>query len=193
MGPDRLPVVGSAEPPAGTQHTPRSVLGNLLDYLVDLVLSLLPQDTASGIAKRWLLQLRGARVGRRCKLWRGVWIDEYRGLVMGDDVSVGRSAMLQTVGGVTLEDRVMVAHGAKLVSAGHRIPARREESMRFAGNTGAPIVVRHDAWIGSGAIVLAGVTVGEGAVVAAGAVVTRNVPPYTIVGGVPARQLGERL
>ena len=54
---------------------------------------------------------------------------------------------------------------------------------------GAPVVVGNDAWIGSRVTLLPGVTVGDGAVVAAGAVVHRDVDPYTVVGGVPARTL----
>ena len=54
------------------------------------------------------------------------------------------------------------------------------------------MVVGNDCWIGHAAIILPGVTVGEGAVIAAGAVVSRNVPPYTIVGGVPARPIRQR-
>ena len=55
-----------------------------------------------------------------------------------------------------------------------------------------PPKIGHDVWIGSGAIVLRGVTIGDGAVVGAGAVVTRNVAPYTVVAGVPARFLKDR-
>jgi acetyltransferase-like isoleucine patch superfamily enzyme len=57
---------------------------------------------------------------------------------------------------------------------------------------GSPVRIYDDVWIGAGATILKGVTVGEGAIVAAGAVVTKSVAPWTIVGGVPARVIGER-
>jgi phosphonate metabolism protein (transferase hexapeptide repeat family) len=62
----------------------------------------------------------------------------------------------------------------------------------FAERRDDRVVIGNDVWIGHAAIVLPGVTVGDGAVLAAGAVVTRDVPPYTVVGGVPARQIRER-
>jgi len=55
-----------------------------------------------------------------------------------------------------------------------------------------PAVIGNDVWIGTGAILLGGVTIGNGAVIAAGAVVTEDVPPYTIVGGVPAKEISKR-
>jgi acetyltransferase-like isoleucine patch superfamily enzyme len=55
-----------------------------------------------------------------------------------------------------------------------------------------PPVIGNDVWVGSGAHILQGVTIGDGAIVAAGAVVTNNIPPYSIVGGVPARVIKSR-
>ena len=69
--------------------------------------------------------------------------------------------------------------------------AEREEEF-FEWRRGNAVVIGHDVWIGHGATIAAGVTVGNGAVVGAGAVVTRNVAPYTIVVGVPARPLRPR-
>ncbi|HNU03478.1 MAG TPA: DapH/DapD/GlmU-related protein, partial [Anaerolineae bacterium] len=63
--------------------------------------------------------------------------------------------------------------------------------MADQGITAQGIVVEDDVWIGAGAIITDGVRVGRGAVVAAGAVVTGDVPPHTVVGGVPARVLKE--
>jgi phosphonate metabolism protein (transferase hexapeptide repeat family) len=62
----------------------------------------------------------------------------------------------------------------------------------FADRRADRVIVGNDVWIGHGAIVLPGVTVGDGAVIAAGAVVSRDVAPYTVVGGVPARKLRDR-
>ncbi|MCA6110160.1 DapH/DapD/GlmU-related protein [Bradyrhizobium cenepequi] len=69
--------------------------------------------------------------------------------------------------------------------------AKRDREF-FAERRGDRVVIGNDVWIGHAAIVLPGVRVGDGAVLAAGAVVTRDVAPYTIVGGVPARQIRER-
>ena len=134
-----------------------------------------------------------AKIGKGVKIWRDVWVDDYPKLTIGDEVTVGKSAMLLSSGGLTIGNRVMVAHGSQLVSAGHTIPdLDSEETMRHADILSAPIVLEDDVWIGAGAIVLPGVTVGEGAIVAAGAVVTRNVPPRTIVAGIPASVVRER-
>ncbi|MDP4024402.1 DapH/DapD/GlmU-related protein [Methylobacterium sp. NEAU 140] len=67
-----------------------------------------------------------------------------------------------------------------------------DEAAFFARRRAQPVTVGHDVWIGHGATVLPGVTVGNGAVVGAGAVVSRDVAPYTIVGGVPARLIRAR-
>ncbi|NLG26918.1 MAG: acyltransferase, partial [Chloroflexi bacterium] len=64
--------------------------------------------------------------------------------------------------------------------------------MRDQGVAREPIVIEDDCWIASGAIVLAGVTIGRGSVVAAGSVVTHDVPPYSVVAGMPARVLRSR-
>lgn len=71
-------------------------------------------------------------------------------------------------------------------------PSSTRDAGFFANRHGDRVSIGHDVWIGHGVTVLPGVTVGDGAVLAAGAVVSRDVAPYTIVGGVPARMIRER-
>lgn len=71
-------------------------------------------------------------------------------------------------------------------------PAQTRDAAFFAARRAARVTIGHDVWIGHGVTVLAGVTVGDGAVLAAGAVVAKDVAPYTIVGGVPAKPIRER-
>ncbi|OLP62201.1 acetyltransferase [Xaviernesmea oryzae] len=76
--------------------------------------------------------------------------------------------------------------------AGDYWPDAENEADFFAARRAKRILIGHDVWIGHGATLVAGVTVGNGAVIGAGAVVTRDVAPYTVVGGVPAKLIRER-
>jgi len=101
-----------------------------------------------------------------------------KGCYVGPRVSLGKYAMLGP--------RVAV------VGADHLID-RPGVPITFSGRPAMPATkIEDDAWLGYGAVIMAGVTVGRGAIVAAGAVVTRDVPAYEIYGGVPARKIGER-
>jgi maltose O-acetyltransferase len=89
-------------------------------------------------------------------------------------------------GPVRIGDRVLLGPAVQLYPVGHDIdPAARSG---VNGHEHAkPIVIGDDVWIGGGAIVMPGITIGQGSTVAAGAVVTKDVEPYTVVGGSPAR------
>lgn len=69
---------------------------------------------------------------------------------------------------------------------------RRDRLIREQPGDEHDVVIGNDVWIGAYGIVLPGVTIGDGAVIAAGSVVTKDVAPYTIVAGVPAKQIGQR-
>jgi maltose O-acetyltransferase len=108
------------------------------------------------------------------------------GLRIGADTVVGRHCLLDARGGIVLGRSVNVSSYSRFMTAKHLVNSPGFEA-EFT-----PAVVGDRVWIALGATVLGGVTIGEGAVVAAGAVVTSDVAPYTIVGGVPARPIGER-
>lgn len=90
-----------------------------------------------------------------------------------------------SVGKVTIEDFVFFGHRVQILARGHDYNFFNEE--RHKRITEKPIHIKEGAWIGSGSIIVGGVTIGEHSVVAAGAVVTRDVPDYAIVGGNPAQ------
>jgi len=99
---------------------------------------------------------------------------------------VGTDAILDGRGGITLGDNVNLSSQAAIWTMQH-VP----DDPDF-GVVSAPVRVEDRAWISFRATILPGVTIGEGAVIAAGAVVTKDVPPFAMVGGIPAKQIGER-
>jgi len=105
-------------------------------------------------------------------------------LEFGDRVDVGEFTHIRANGGVRIGSGVLIAANVTIASREHPI-----ELPRWSVTRDAPIVIEDDVWIGAGAIVLPGVTVGRGSIVAAGAVVTADVPPFTLAGGVPAKTI----
>lgn len=107
---------------------------------------------------------------------------------IGRDSLIGELNVLRGQGGITIGDRVYTAPLVQLLAVNHVYddPTR---PMVEQGITAQGITVEDDVWIGAGAIITDSVTIGRGAVVAAGAVVTADVPPHTVAGGIPARVL----
>ena len=111
-------------------------------------------------------------------------------IAIGARTTIGHHTYLFASSGIAIGEDCMIAPFAYLVDSDHG--TRRDSRMNRQPNATAPIRIGSDVWIGAHAVVLRGVTIGEGAVVAAGSVVREDVPPYAIVGGVPARVIGER-
>jgi acetyltransferase-like isoleucine patch superfamily enzyme len=112
------------------------------------------------------------------------------GIRIGKDCLIGEFCLIRGQGGVVIGDRVYTSPYSQIIAVNHVF----EDSGRpfvEQGITAEGIIIENDVWIGSGAIITDGVRIGQGAVVAAGAVVTKNVPPNTVVGGVPAETVRE--
>lgn len=107
----------------------------------------------------------------------------------GLDITVGRNVFINQnctfydLGGIDIADDVMIGPNVSIITSGHPL----EPSKRRTGVTAKPIAIHRNVWIAAGAIIVGGATIGENSVVAAGAVVTKSVPPNTMVGGNPAR------
>jgi UDP-2-acetamido-3-amino-2,3-dideoxy-glucuronate N-acetyltransferase len=115
------------------------------------------------------------------------------GCTIGDESKIGAFVEIQkgvTCEGVALEDNVFIGHGVMFTNdLFPRATTEDGELQTEADWHVVPTVIKRGASIGSNATILCGVTVGEGAIVGAGSVVTKDVPPYTIVAGNPARVL----
>jgi acetyltransferase-like isoleucine patch superfamily enzyme len=140
------------------------------------------------------------RIGRNLHIGLGSKIAAPSRLVIGNDVYVGKLCTIECDG--EIGDDVLIANAVGIVGrydhdhSAVGIPIRKapwigDSKSRDIGR-GARVIIGSDVWIGYGAIVLSGVTVGRGAIVAAGSVVTRDVRPYAIVAGNPAREVGSR-
>ena len=148
------------------------------------------------------VRLREAQIGRRCEVLGNTRI-EYASL--GDYSYLGENC---EVADAVIGKFTAIANSVRIGAPNH--PMGRPSQHRFtycpeyyeatatrdrdffAERRSDRVIVGNDCWIGHAAILLPGVTVGDGAVIAAGAVVSRSVPPYTIVGGVPARPIRQR-
>lgn len=116
--------------------------------------------------------------------------NEQAHIVIGDNTTVGYHTYLFASAGIEIGANCLLAPFVYIVDSDHGIA--REKLINRQPNQTAPIRIGEDVWIGTGAKILKGVTIGRGAVVAAGALVKESVPPYTVVGGIPARKISER-
>ncbi len=133
-----------------------------------------------------LRRLVQAVVGEDTAIERGVTICSRGGLRIGSNTNVNAGTVLDARGGLEIGSLVNISPGVTILSAEHDVA-----SPTFEGRT-APVRIDDRAWIATGAMVLPGTRIAEGAVVAAGAVVHEDVPPWTIVAGNPAREIGRR-
>lgn len=156
-----------------------------------LVVFSLPRVPLFDDIKSLFLRCMGAAVGTRVTYYPHVWINTGRNLKVGDDVDFAVGVLVTSDGGVEIGDRVLIGYGTKILSRNHRVPENKGRIFG-AGHEAKRVVIENDVWIGANCVILPGVTIGEGAVVAAGAVVTKPVPAFTVVGGVPAKPIRGR-
>ena len=167
---------------------PRHVRNRLRREWEDLRLLLL--TWAGGVPshrfRRFVYRRFGLVVPRDTALhWRARFFDPER-ITIGHHTNLGNDLFLDGRMGLTIGDCVNIAGDVHVYTLGHDI-----DDPDFAGR-GGPVVIEDYVFVGSRAMILPGVRVGRGAVVAAGAVVTKDVPPFTMVAGVPARFVRER-
>ena len=136
--------------------------------------------------RKLVLRLLGAKLGPEVLVYHGFEVRSPWKLKIGAGSVIGANAILDARGVLSIGEHVNLSSEVAIWTGQHDY-----QSPDFAYQSAAVVIGNH-AWLSFRCVVLPGVSIGEGAVVAAGAVVTKDVPPYTLVGGVPARVMGSR-
>lgn len=137
-------------------------------------------------ARHWYMRkICGIKIGKESSVHMGCFVTE-NNIVIGDNSVINRFCYIDGRGPLYIGNNVNVSHYTIIHTLTHIT------NSPYFHAIAKPVALMDHCWIGVRAIILPGVTVGEGAVVAAGAVVVKDVPPYAIVGGNPAKVIGER-
>lgn len=127
-------------------------------------------------------RLIGKEVDESFRVFPPFYTDFGKNITLGKNVFINSGTHFQVQGGIIIGDDAFIGHNVVLATINHGLYPKNNRKNHYA-----PIALKNNVWIGSNATITSGVTIGEWSVVAAGAVVTTDVPPYSVVGGVPAR------
>lgn len=151
-------------------------------YILSLINSTVPSHTLRKMAMRFM----GVKIGRGTSIHMGANFYDPKGVTVGDDTILGSKIFLDGRDKLTIGNHVDIASEVMIYNAEHDINSDKFEAIT------APVEIGDYVFIGPRVIILPGVKIGKGAIVAAGAVVTKDVPEFSMVGGVPAKEISKR-
>jgi maltose O-acetyltransferase len=155
---------------------------HFLRYLTNTIITRLPILVVRMFWWRLFISM-----GSNCNILRQVTVRDLRNISLGDTVNINQYCMLDSRGGpIRIGSNVDIAPEVNIWTLQHD-----PQSPDFA-TKGGGVTIEDFVWLGNRAVILPGVTIGRGAVVATGAIVTKDVAAWTIVGGIPAKKIGER-
>ena len=170
-----------------------SLLRIVPKYLVRVLLRFFRwSDSFIGYGIRYLCVKRLAKsCGKKVLIFPGCVLHWLENCEIGDNISIHDFCYIDAIGGVKIGDNTRIAHNCSIISGRHKyeIP---EKMIVDSGYTTDAIFIGCDVWLSTGVVITQGLRIGEGAVVGANSVVTKDVAPYSLVGGVPAKFIKSR-
>lgn len=129
--------------------------------------------------------------GRKVLIFPGCSFFWLENCEIGENVTIHDFCCIDAIGGVKIGDNTRIAHNCSIISGQHKyeIP---DKAIVDSGYTKASISIGCDVWLSTGVVITQGLSIGDGAVVGANSVVTKDVAPYSVVGGVPAKFIKDR-
>jgi O-antigen/teichoic acid export membrane protein/acetyltransferase-like isoleucine patch superfamily enzyme len=173
----------------GASSQIRQTVASGVKYATNYIIAYVPSHTIRHAWYRWVL---GWDIGHGASILMGPYIQmtgirtSGRRVSIGNGTVINHKCLIYTSGGLVIGSNVSISAEVALITGTHDI-----NDPEFPSDY-RPIIIDDYAWIGTRAMILQGVTIGQGAVVMAGAVVTKDVEPFAVVGGVPARPITER-
>jgi acetyltransferase-like isoleucine patch superfamily enzyme len=161
----------------------RSKLSELRLYLCNEWVASIPSYR---FRKFFYQKVMGFEVGNQSSIFMHCSFDSTKNLVIGNFSTINAKCRFDTRGKIIVGDRVSISQEVVILTADHDV-----NSPDFAGRE-REVTIEDYVWIGTRAMILPGVTIGKGALVAAGSVVTRDVAPYSVVAGIPAKVIKVR-
>lgn len=156
---------------------------------LEIIGNFFPENAFGCKVRGLLLKSFLKKCGKNFQIGLHVKLEHLKNIEVGDDVYIGHGSWISGLrGGIKFEDQVMLGPFVKMVSSNHTF---EKGSARFAKGEGKQIFVGFGTWIASGVILTSGVNIGKSCLIAAGAVVTKDIPPFSKVAGVPAKVIGE--
>lgn len=161
----------------------RRILAEIKIYFCNYIISKIPSHSVRLFLYRKIMNFN---IGVKSSIFMGCSFDFGKNLSIGNYTTINAKCRIHNTGYITIGNSVSISQEVFIITADHD-----PDSEKFEGRIKG-VFIDDYAWIGTRAIILPGIKIGKGAVVGAGSVVTKDVLPYTIVGGVPAKFIKKR-
>lgn len=145
-----------------------------------------------------ILKYQFKQIGKNVMFFPSKSEFSYKNILIGNNVFIGSGAsFIASISYIQIGDKVMFGPNVTIRGGNHSTHIIGKQMADYTlsdklAEDDQPIIIDNDVWIGTGVIILKGVHIGRGSIVAAGAIVTKDIPPYSIVGGVPAKIIRKR-